>query len=234
MSRFCSRSGRRSSGRPSWGSRPFFLVLIAEEFAPVGLPHAVRVHDHDGNLHLVGQANGGTERVERGHAAADLIFRKPATAGAGRKNDGAGVAIAVPGERKRDRVGLSLVDLFESVACHSKSLRTERHSTKRRCIATCAFAGSDRIAWRYGVMSVDRTAPCDAWRRTELPALVGATRRLPWSACRAACVWSRACRRGPVPPLPTPSSGGFPAALTRTPSVLSTPARIPRSPARRR
>src|SRR5262249_39128617 len=179
MSSIWSRSGRRRSGRRSSGGRPLFLVLIAKEFAPFGLPHAVRVHHHDGNLHLVGQPNGGPERIERRHASADLILGEPAAAGAGRKNDRAGVTIAVPGERQRDRVGLSLVDLFESVACHPKSLRADCHSTKRRRLAMCSLTGGGLIAWRYGADGASRRARCDAWRRTELPALVGGARRLP-------------------------------------------------------
>src|SRR5262245_21140797 len=173
MSRFCSRSGRRSSGRPSLGGRPLVLVLIAEELAPFGLPHAVRIHDHDGNLHLVGEANGGTVRVERRHASADLIFREPAAAGAGRKNDRASVAIAVPRERERDRVALSLIDLFESVACHAKSLRSRRHSTKHRRGATCSLVRSAAIASRYG-----GTEARDAGHGMEVFSSVGGDRSL--------------------------------------------------------
>src|SRR5262245_9032087 len=151
---------RRSPGPPSCRRRAVVFFLVAEEVAPIGLPDTLRVQDHDGHFRLVGEPDGGAERVDRRHASAHPIFNGAATARACRKHNHAGVAITIPRQRQCDRVGLRLIDLFKSVACHSESLRaSDPHTTKQGRVATCLLIRKVLIALRY---DGSRAAPCYA------------------------------------------------------------------------
>src|SRR5665213_2230670 len=95
-----------------------FSVDGAIKIPPVLVPDCVRVPHHDGNLHVVGEANSAAISIPGRKLAADLVRAQPAAAGGRRKNNRPGFTVAFPFQDQRHRIGLNFVDLFKPVSSH--------------------------------------------------------------------------------------------------------------------
>src|SRR5262245_13631105 len=89
-----------------------------KKLAPLGFPDAVRIANHDRDLHVVGKPDGAPIGVLGWQVAADLVGAPPAPTGGGREYDRSGGAVIVALQDQSDRVGLDFADLLKPVLDH--------------------------------------------------------------------------------------------------------------------